>query len=639
MSDAKGSASLGHRIVHGMIVIIFFGLFMKLGAFLMQWLVHHYYGAGPVLDAFSAVYNKLIFLLFFSTALKVVNPVFMPLFVKRLHDDGEEKSWEFASTVTNLCFAAAAVTGVAAFVLAPEIVTTLLPKFAPETQRLSVVLMRWMIPGLFVQMLAVQALGVYNSYKVFSWPAAADAGQKLVWTVCFFVGLLTFAGAKSSAAQDMAPHILGASYLVSCLVQAAVLLYGLRDRLRFYRFGFPSVSGRRLAEETLWVVVYMGGFFWGWIWLLDSAIIPGLRGGPFAIEAADRNILVICGFLALGCFYAAALWYRGRKSASLMGRFAFLMAPLIVGVLFARFRDLGLAFFQTYTEEGQFGLIELANKVATFPSMLIAFSLSVAMFPFLCEVAAKRDEEQYARIMAGSLRMIALILLPVTALTVVMGEPVMRLIFDDKGMWSPDKAHAAGLALAILSTGLLFSAIENVLMQSFFSRERMMLPTVLGIIFAVLPIAALYVLLQRMGYGEQPAVAFLMVCIAYPSGRALKNLFLLYFAHRRHPIMPAREAWSFLLRTTVICAAVAVVARAVYAPISRALPLEHFAGSAKRAKLALLAHVGAPALAALVVFVALCVLLKMEETQLILRWVREKGWKLKKAKPDTSIEG
>lgn len=639
MSDAKDSASLGHRIVHGMIVIIFFGLFMKLGSFLMQWLVHHYYGAGSVLDAFSAVYGKIIFLLFFSTALKVVNPVFMPLFVKRLHDDGEEKSWEFASTVTNLCLVVGAVVGVLGFILAPEIVSTLLPKFSPETQRFCVVLLRWMIPGLLVQMLAIQSLGIFNSYKVFSWPAGADAAQKLVWTVCFFAAMIALGRSNGAAVPALAPHLLGASYLVSCLFQGGVLLFGLRDRLRFYRFGFPSVSGRRLAEEALWAVVYMIGFFAAWIWLLDSVIMPGLQGGRFAIEAADRNILVICGFLGLGCFYAISLWYRSRKSASLIGRFAFLMAPLIVGVLFARFRDLGLAFFQTYTEEGQFGIIELANKVANLPSVLIAFSLSVAMFPFLCEVAARRDEEQYARIMSGSLRMIALVLLPVTALAIVLGEPVMRLIFDDKGMWSPDKVHAAGLALAILSTGLFFSAIENVLMQSFFSRERMMLPTVLGIIFAVLPVAVLYVLLQRMGYGAQPAVAFLMVCIAYPAGRALKNLFLLYFAHRRHPIMPAREAWSFLLRMGVICAAVAIVARIVYSPMVRALPIEKYAGSIKRAKLAMAAHVAVPALAALIVFSALCVVLRMEEVQVLVRWVRQKGWKTKRPKSDTAIEG
>jgi peptidoglycan biosynthesis protein MviN/MurJ (putative lipid II flippase) len=638
MSDATGSATLGRRIVHGMIVIIFFGLFMRLGSFLMNWLVHHYYGAGSVLDAFSAVYNKIIFLLFFSTALKIINPVFMPLFVKRLQDEGEERAWEFATTVTNLCFAAAVATGGLAFVFAPELIATLLPKFSAETQGMSVTLLRWMLPGLLAQMLAVQALGVLNSYKVFSWPAAADAAQKLVWTVCFFAAAMVIGGVKVAANSALAPHLLGASYLVSCVVQAGVLLYGLRDRLRFYRWGFPSLSGRRLAEEALWVAGFMGGLFAAWLWLL-GAVIPALRARGMAVDDADGNILALCGFLGAGCLYAASLWYRSRRSGSLMGRFAFLAAPLIVGVLFARFRDLGLAFFQTYTEEGQFGLIELANKVANFPSVLIAFSLSVAMFPYLCEVAARRDEEQHARIMSGSLRMIALALLPVTALAIVLGEPAMRLIFDDRGTWSPDKARAAGLALSILSTGLFFSAIENVLMQSFFSRERMMLPTALGIVFAVLPVAALYVLIERMGYRADPAAAFVMVCVAYPAGRALKNLFLLYFAHRRHPIMPAREAWSFLLRMGVICAAVAVAARVVYGPVARALPVEAAAGSVKRAKLALAAQVALPALAALAIFVALCLLLKMEETQLLIRWVREKGWKLKKPKPDTAMEG
>lgn len=612
---------VGHRIIRGMIVIIFFGLFMRLGAFLINWLINHIYGPGPVLDSFTSVYNKIIFLLLFSSALKIINPAFMPLFAERRQKEGEEKAWELASTVTNLSLIAGAVAAAAGFLFAPQVVGVLLPKFTAETQALATVLLRWMLPGLLIQMLAVQALGILNSYKVFSYPAAADAFQKLVWTAGLVTGLFVL---KLPRTPEMAAHLIGAAYLVSCGVQGAVLLVGLRDRLRFFRLAFPALPGRRLAHEALWVAGGVG-LFAIWLRALDAL----MRAAGQDPARADRDLLVMAGAIGIGCLYAATLWYRSRGRTGIIGRFAFLAAPLIVGVLFARFRDMGLSFFQTYTPEGQYGMIDLARKVANFPSMLIAFSLSVAMFPYLCDMAVRQDEEQYTRIMTSSLRMIALVLLPLTAVTIVLAGPVMQMIFD-KGKWSPQDIHLHGMALAILSMGIFFYAIENVLMQAFFSQQRTVLPTVAGIVFAVLPILALWVLIERMGLG---AWAFVFVCVAEPTSRALKNLCLLFFVSRQRALMSGRELAGFAGRLALICAALMATAWGTLLLLARVAPLDRFKGKGFLVvKIGQGLHVGVPAAAVLIVFLLLCLLLRMEEAGLVVRWVRERGWKLRGAR-------
>jgi len=243
----------------------------------------------------------------------------------------------------------------------------------------------------------------------------------------------------------------------------------------------------------------------------------------------------------------------------------------------------------------------------------------------MCDLATRRDQVQYKQLMVGSLRMLAILLLPLTVMTIVLAAPVMRLIFDTDGSWSPAKVEACGTALAILSTGLLFSAIENVLMQDFFSRQRTVLPTVLGIVFAVLPVAALYVLIQHMGMGGH---AFVLVCLAYPTGRALKNLCLLYFVHRHQPLMTAREAMAFLTRLALLCVAAGGAAWGAYLLLARFLPIDRFLGKKWWLfKVGISLHVGLPTLAALVAFLILCLVFKLEELQLIVRWVREKGWK------------
>ena len=615
---AESSAgAVSRRIIRGMFVIIFFGLFLKLGGFLMKWLVNTYYGTGPVLDAFTAVFGTVIILLFFSSMLKVIVPAFMPLFAEKMHEEGEEAAWRLANTLLTLLLVAAVGLGALAFVFAPEIVRVLFPGFS-DARAPAVVLVRWMVPGLVVFFFAIIALGILNSYKIFSFPSAAEAAQKLVWAAVLFLAVSALGVSRDPA---LAPHVIGAAFLAACVVQAVVLLAGLGKRLRLCRLGLPALSARRLVVEPLWLAG-CALLFGVWLLLLRYLSRPSGEGGA-GIGAGDRNFLIITGSVVIGCIYAASLWYRGRNRNGIMARFAFLAAPLIVGVLFARYRDLAYAFFQSYTPEGQFGVIELAKNVAGLPGVLVAYSLAIAMFPYLCDMAARRDTENLGRVVGGSLRMLAVFLIPLTAVTVVLSAPTMQLLFDS-GKWTPEKTRVAGLALALLSTGIFFFAIENVLMQSFFSLQRTVLPTVLGIIFSVLPSVALYVIIVRMGCTE---LAFLLVCSFYPLARALKNICLLVAVHRRIPLISARQAAGFAAQIVALSIAAGAAAWVVHGLLARALPLARFAGRRIPFEAAKCVHVGVPGLAALIAFIAVCILLHVEEFQTIAQWVRERGWK------------
>ena len=73
---------------------------------------------------------------------------------------------------------------------------------------------------------------------------------------------------------------------------------------------------------------------------------------------------------------------------------------------------------------------------------------------------------------------------------------------------------------------------------------------------------------------------------------------------------------------------------AVYHPVARALPVMAFGESGLRFKLAKCVHLCVPSLAALAVFIALCVALRVEEFLLVVQWVRERGWKKRPKNPD-----
>jgi peptidoglycan biosynthesis protein MviN/MurJ (putative lipid II flippase) len=605
--------AIGRRVLRGVFTVLFFYLFLKLGGFLLYLLLPWYFGTGRITDAFTAVYGIAIHLLLYSTAIKVLLPVFMPLFAERMETGDEDAAWDVLNTSLNIALIAGLIAGAFMMVFAPGVISILFPSFDAETQRTCVLLLRWMAPAIPLMFFAAVAQGILNSYKVFSFPSAGEAAQKLTWVAAIFIGML--AVKRIGDVEVHGPYILGLSFLVGCTIQSGILLYGLRGWLRRYRPAIPALTGGRFAAEFPWLVALAAAAAAAVIYLARTA------------DPGERSFWTISALIALGCLYAASLWLRTRRGTGLFDRMAFLAAPLMVGILFARYRDLALASFQSQTESGGFTLIEMAKRVANLPNILIGYTLAVVIFPFLCDLAARRDREQLARVAKGSIRMLAAALLPMTAVTIAMSAPVMRLLFDH-GKWGPQEIHQAGLALAVLSGTIFFLGIENVLMQTFFSLQKTLLPSVLGIIFSILPSLALYVAIEKMGYAEH---AFILVCAAWTVSRALKNIFLLGFAQAHVRLFTLNEAVPFTLKIAALCAAPAAAAWGTHRWISSFLPLTQYAQTRLRFEAMKCVHVAVPSLAALVAFVVLCIVLRLEEFQLAVNWVREKGWRRRDA--------
>lgn len=535
--------SLGRKILKAMLIIIFFWVFWKFGGFLMNLLIARYLGASREADAYFFVYKYILFMLVYSTTLKVLMPAFMPVFLEEMEERGEEKAWEFVSAVLNLTLLGSAGLILGGFLLAPRI-ASFAEGFDAAGQALATSLLRWMLPGVGGLILAVLTYALLNSYKIFDYPAAGDAAQKLVWALVLF-GTFRFLGFAAVAV----------GFLAGCAAQLLVNGWGLRTRWRLYRFRL-GLSGKRLLTEGLWLMAALL-LLAGWWGLVRSA--------------ASYRLLMLTGATAVGCLHLIGLERRAKRAGTPLGKLAALSAPLLIGVLFARYRDFATAFFQSYTATGVFADLEYARSVGNLPNVLIATALSFAMFPYLCELATRKDLATFAALMTRTLRLIALFFIPLTVAIMVLDEPLMQLIFD-RGQFPLIHLHYAGQALSLFIFGLFFYAIENVLMQSFFSMQQMWWPTVLGMVSAVFHTLFLGIGINVLGY-NYPSEIFVLVAISFPVSRIFKNLILLAVMRTRLPIFPPRETLIFLGQMVLLCAVVGGVVYASFQPLQRLLPV------------------------------------------------------------------
>jgi len=618
-SISEPDQPIGHRIARGTFIIIFMWAFWKLGGFLMLQVVNGFYGKGPVLDAYTAIYKRVIYLFFFSSLLKVVQPAFMPLFAERRHRQGEKAAWDFANTVINLLMAMTTAGCVVGFIFAGEIVATLLPEFSPVQRQASAALLRWMIPGLLVMSFSIAALAILTSYKNFAYPSAADAVHKLTWATTLFLTLGLFAAAT---APRVAPAVVGGTFLAGCGAQAAVLLIGLRKHLRLYRFGFPALSAARLAGEVLWLlgavaVCFSLGQLFGLL-----AALPSTH--PLHVGERSRQFMLLTLVVATAGGYAGTLWFRARGRASVMARFGALTGPLLVGVVFARYRNLSETFFQSYLRAGRFGEAELARSVADLPTVLFGYALSIAMIPFLCDLAAQKRRGELGALVGRTLRFMALFFVPLTLVALVLSQPVMRLLWDHRGTWTAADLSFAGMALGILVLQIPWLAAENVLMQSFFSLQETVIPTATGIAFSVLQALGLYAAIEGFGLHEHAAV---ILFAAVPIRVALKNVTLLLILRRRLRLQRPGELAAFAWRLSVVCIVTAVAAWFAFRVTARLMPIEPhlpLPGGARAMLLFALVRSGRvllPASAACAVFAAVCRLLRVEEFKLATDWI------------------
>jgi peptidoglycan biosynthesis protein MviN/MurJ (putative lipid II flippase) len=549
------SESIGHRILRAMFVVIFFQLFWKFGGFLITLLVGRLFGSGPESDAYFFVTETVVFLLQ-TMCLKIFIPLVVPIFKEEIDRHGEEAARRFGNTVLNLTILVLAVLTAAGLVFAPQVIRLFAEGFNEQQTTLSVRLMRWMFPGVFAICLASVTYALLNSYSIFSYAAAGDAVQKIIWAALFLVAAVV--GLSTQRLLDA----LAVAFVISTVGMLLTHLLGLRSKVRFYRLGLPALSAVRITKEVAILAAHVVVLAAG-LWLCDrfEKSLPS-EGARLALQQVVL-VAVVAAYLML-------LWWRTRGRTTPMAKFASLAVPLLFGILFAKYRDIVTNLFGSFTGTGVFSDLKYARKVGEAPNTLVIAALSVAILPHLCELAAQQKWGDFAHVMTRTIRGVLVFFVPLAALIVVLRRPIIQLLFES-GDWSDYHLARAGDALGLYILSLPFFAIENPIQQSFFAMQRMWTPTIIGFLSTGFHILFLFIGIEWLGFGY-----FAVVATVYVVARALKNVILLFVMRFHVKILPWRETTVFLAKALVATMGVIGASYGSYMLLTRLFPLDPY---------------------------------------------------------------
>ena len=226
----------------------------------------------------------------------------------------------------------------------------------------------------------------------------------------------------------------------------------------------------------------------------NLVIILGLVIGVPRIESEDAQLYLYAGVVVLGTLVQLLLpipWLR-RLDGSLtvaidwrdpaVRRVLGLMLPvtLTIGLVNVNFLVDTLFASRLLDPELAPAAIDKAFRLYMLPQGVFAVAVTTVLFPVLARLAARGDTAGLRRALDGGLRQIAFLLVPAGLLSIVLAEPIVRLVYQ-RGEFTSEDTVIVAQCLQAFSIGLVFNGWMLILNRSFYAVQTNWTPTAIAL--------------------------------------------------------------------------------------------------------------------------------------------------------------
>ncbi len=439
-----------------------------------------------VSDAYS-LGNSLPTIIYILVVGGALNAVFIPQLVRRMEKDDDGGS-AYADRLITLTGSALLALSILAVVAAPWIVNLYTPADYPQSQYdLAVAFARLCLPQIFFYGAYTMLSQVLNARGTFGAPMFAPIANNVVAITTFmlFIIVAGISEAADGALTTGQVLLLGIGTTAGVVVQAAILVPVL------------GRAGYRWQPRFDWKGQGLG----------KAAKLAGWTVGLVLVN--QITYIVITRLAAQANVDAAA------SSATAAG-------------------------ITTYQK---------AHLVFMLPHSVITISIVTALLPALSRLAHEGKLKEVGEDVAGAMRLVAALVVPIAAMLFVLGSDVSVLLFG-YGAATTDQAAVTGDVVSIFMIGLLPFTLFYVLLRGFYAMEDTRTPFVVTVIFSVIMLAlvlSLFAFLTDLGVtsagGPQIAGIALGYVLAYWCGFVVLWWWL---AHRLGSLQSGATMWVLL---------------------------------------------------------------------------------------------
>lgn len=439
-----------------------------------------------VSDAYS-LGNSLPTIIYILVVGGALNAVFIPQLVRRMEKDDDGGN-AYADRLITLTGSVLLALSILAVVAAPWIVDLYTPADYPQSQYdLAVAFARLCLPQIFFYGAYTMLSQVLNARGTFGAPMFAPIANNVV-AITTFVLFIIVAGTSAAADGALTTGqvlLLGIGTTAGVVVQAVILVPVL------------GRAGYRWRPRFDWKGQGLG----------KAAKLAGWTVGLVLVN--QITYIVITRLAAQANVDAAA---SGATAA-------------------------GITTYQK------------AHLVFMLPHSVITISIVTALLPALSRLAHEGKLKEVGEDVAGAMRLVAALVVPIAAMLFVLGSDVSVLLFG-YGAATTDQAAVMGDVVSIFMIGLVPFTLFYVLLRGFYAMEDTRTPFVVTVIFSIIMLALvlwLFAFLTDLGVtsagGPQIAGIALGYVLAYWCGFVVLWWWL---AHRLGSLQSGATAWVLL---------------------------------------------------------------------------------------------
>lgn len=319
------------------------------------------------------------------------------------------------------------------------------------------------------------------------------------------------------------------------------------------------------------------------IWLNVSMIVllGGAAYGGWSATNEGRMLWLCSGALLGGVLQmvvpAAALMTEGwrprfdlsvseplRQIVRLMVPTVFGSAIYLVNMAVARFIGLSL-------NDSAVTILNLATRLMELPIGVFAVAISTVIFPLISRYAAAGDWDNLALSYRKGMRLILAINVPAAVGLVVLGTPIIRLLFQ-RGAFAAGDTASMQPVLAVFALGLPFFSFVNIVLRAFYAQKDTATPVRAALISFVVNLGLSLALMRPLGtVGLAVASNFAIV---------VQAAYLQWHLARKHPGLAFHHVISDLAKVAVASAMMGALVALGWWGWSRFVPVTRLSDAA-----------------------------------------------------------
>jgi putative peptidoglycan lipid II flippase len=302
-------------------------------------------------------------------------------------------------------------------------------------------------------------------------------------------------------------------------------------------------SHHRFFFSALAPMFYSLGWIGGVLWLAPTMGIFGLAWGVVA-GAVMHFAVQLPSLISL----RSKIRFLLDAANPAVRNVVRLMAPRVIGQSAIQLNFLVNTILASSQPEGSQSAITIAFALMLMPEIAVAQAAGTAAFPVLSAQISRGQPDRMRATLSSVMRGIFFLALPATVGLILLGRPVVRLIFE-RGAFDAHSTDMVVWALGFYALGLVAHSLLEVLARAFFAMQDTATPVAVSVGGMALNVGlslALVAVFHGLGWMPHGALA-----LANSLATIVEMSVLIYFLRRRIGWGLDRAGWLSLGRTVL----------------------------------------------------------------------------------------